>query len=247
MIAHRPCRFLVFVFVGIISFIAAPLPAAIMNYGDFMGDNYTFVDVTEDNLEASLFYGAFSTGGDSLLVDPDGFAVQVNPGAGAALLDSELEMMIVPKGDASVDQIDFQEEGDYTITGDGNVTAAISYFWQIVEVDDTPVDPISGNGNGSFNTSTAGTGELWSLGFNIDLAAELAAAEAAAGQDFGDRITMVNFRFDNTLTATAADALSIAFIKKKQTSGIRITVPEPSTFLPLLLMSSALLARFRRR
>ena len=247
MIAHRPCRLLVFLFVGIITVIAAPVPAAIMNHGDFMGDNYTFVDVTEDNLEDSLLYGAFSTGGDTLLVDPDGFAVQVDPGPGVDLLDSELQMMIVPKGDASVDQIDFREDGDYTIAGDGTVTAAVSYFWQIAEVDDTPVNPISGEGNTSFSTTAAGTGELWNVGFNINLAAELAAAEADAGQDFGDRITKVNFHFDNTLTAQAADALSVAFIKKKQTSGIRITVPEPATGLPLLLMGAALLARFRRR
>lgn len=247
MIAHRRCRFLLFVFSGIIAVVAAPLPAAMMNHGDFMSDNYTFVDVTEDNLEDSLFYGAFSTGGDTLLVDPDGFGIQINPGPGADLLDSELEMMIVPKGDASVDQIDFQEEGDYTIQGGGEVTAAVSYFWQIVGVDDTGVDPISGQGTVNFNTTTAATGEIWNVGFNIDLAAELAAAEDAAGQDFGDRITKVNFSFDNTLTANAADALGLAFIKKKQTSGIRITVPEPATFMPLLLMGAALLAGFRRR
>ena len=245
MIAHSSCRYLGLIFVGIIAVIAAPLPAAMMNHGDFMSDNYTFVDVTEDNLEESLFYGSISTGGDTLIVDPDGFGVQVDPGPGAILLDSELEMMIVPKGDASVDQIGFNEEGDYTITGDGVVEAAVSYFWQIMEVDDTPVTPITGQGSEGFSASTAITGEIWSIGFNIDLAAELAAAEADAGQEIGDRITKVNFRFDNTLTANAMDALSIAFIQKK--SDITIMVPEPATFLSLLLMGSALLARFRRR
>ncbi len=222
---------------------SAPASAALMNYGTVMSDNFTYVDVTEDNLEDDLYYdGNISTSGDTLLIDPEGFGVQVNPGPGAHLLDSELEMMILPKNDTtSIDKLFFDEEGDFSLVGGGSASASVAYFWQILEVDGNPIDPISGNGNRAFSSSTPGTGQLWSLDFSVDLAAELDAAAVS-----GDRITKVGFRFDNTLSALAGDG-EVAFIKKKQTGGIRICaagvngthadcVPEPSS-LALLLVS----------
>ena len=230
-------RFCSMLSVGFV-LIASPLSAAMMNYGSMMSDNYTFVDVTEDNLETELFYdGGISTSGDTLLIDPDGFGVQVNPGAGVDLLDSELEMMIVPKGDtASVDEISFDEEGDFTIVGGGMVEAAVSYFWQILEVDGVSINPISGSGSANFSSTDIGSGQLWSIDFSVDLAAEKG--------DVGDRITKVGFRFDNTLTAQAADG-EIAFIKKKQTGGIRVMVPEPSSICLLLVSLAGLVLRLR--
>lgn len=236
-----------------ISFLlfASPLSAAMMNYGDVMGSSYTYVDVTEDNLEEDLYYdGGISSAGDTLLIDPDGFGVQVNPGAGVDLLDSELEMMIIPKNDtASVDKIFFDEEGDFTIVGGGMVEAAVSYFWQIVEINGTSVDPIGGNGSANFSSTDAGAGQLWSIDFALDLSGEKPNPD--------DRITKVNFRFDNTLTSQAGDG-EIAFIKKKQTGGVRVCttgvngehtdcmIPEPGS-MSLLLISLLGAIAIRRR
>ena len=213
----------------------APSHAVIIRHGDIMSENYTFMDLTEDNLEPNAFYGNFSTVSDRLIVDPMGFGVQVNPGPGAALLDSELEMMIVPKNaTSSVDVISFSESGDYTnniLSGsNATVSANAPYFWQIVEVDGNSLSNlVTGNGVASFSSMANGT-EIWTNTAMIELSAALDAAEAERGVTIGDRITKVNFRFDNTLTAQAGEN-STAFIKKKEAGGVQIgvhTIPEPS-------------------
>ena len=203
--------------------------AATMNYGDFNAVTVDFIDVTEDNLESDLLYDVQGTVNDSLLIDPNSFGAQQNPGPGADFIDSELEMMIMAHPGGSVDMISFQEEGDYTLLGSGKVEASIAYFWQILEVDHAPIAPVSGNGTTSFSSTSPGSGQLWELDFDIDLNASL----ASAGQ--GGTITKVNFKFDNTLSAMADDASSAAFIKKKQFGGVQISVPEPAGFLSAII------------
>lgn len=215
--------------VGTCVMMVTPSQAAIMNYGDFSGATVDFIDVTEDNLGPDLLYDVTGTVGDILLIDPDGFGAQKNPGPGSGFIDSELEMMITAKPGHSVDQITFSEEGDYSIVGTGNVEAAVSFFWQITEVDGAAIEPVSGNGTADFSANTPITGGLWDIDFTVDLNNSL----AEAGVD--GTITKAIFRFDNSLTATAADASSIAFIKKKQIGGVKVMVPEPSTMLTLLM------------
>ena len=225
-----------------------PADASLMNHGDFVAENYSFLTVTEDSApNGQLFYGGFDTVGDTLLVEPVGFGVQVDPGPGASLLDSTLQMMIVPNTNTgSVDIVSYREFGDYTVVGSGEVMAAIPFFWQIIEVDDVAVTPISGSG--TVNVSgDSGTGAIWELGFKVDLAAALAAAETARNTDYGRRITKVNLTFDNSIVAQADDDLSVAFIKKKQTEGIRITIPEPAALASALWIVAAVLLCRRQR
>ena len=73
---------------------------------------------------------------------------------------------------------------------------------------------------------------------DINLAAEL----TEAGGD--GAITKINLRFDNSLTARAGDASSVAFIKKKQVDGLTV-VPEPSSCLVMLIGLGTLLCRRR--
>ena len=227
---------------------AASSNAAIMNFGTFVGDTATFVDVTEDNQDTTQHYGSVDVVDDTLLLDPIGFGAQISPGPGVDFIDSELEMMIVANAGFTLDAISYAEEGDYTVAGDAEVKVGLPYFWEIVEVDGNAIAPIGGNGQSSFSTTTPGTGEIWELGFDIDLIGELAAAEAIHGE-IGTTITKVNLRFDNALTADAADASSAAFIKKKQIDGLTVTtsVPEPSSLLGLLVGLGSLLCRQGRR
>lgn len=224
--------------VAIAAFVVSQSSAAMMNYGTISGPNYTFVDVTEDNLETDLFYdGNLMTSGDTLIVEPEGFRIQVD-GPGIDLLDSELQLMITPNDDSgSVDMLEFVEEGDFSLVGGGVVGASLSYFWQIAEVDGVAITPIGGSGQTEFSSTTTGSGQIWNLGFAVDLASELSAAGSSG------RITKVNLRFDNQLTAQAGEN-EVAFIAKKQTSGINITVPEPSSFSLLLI---SLLGFVRRK
>lgn len=218
----------------------APTQAAMMNYGTFTSDTVDFIDVTEDNLETSLFYDVQGAVGDVLLIDPDGFAVQKNPGPGASFLDSELEMVIMAHDGEKIDFISLTEEGDYTVTGDARVDATMAYFWQILEVDNVAITPISGSGSTMFTTSTPGTGELWDLGFHVDLDAVL------AGEGMTGGVTKASFRFDNSLVADAADDLSVAFIKKKQLGGVQVMVPEPAGLLSACFGLLGLLGLRRR-
>ncbi len=215
-------------------------PAALMNYGDFSGATVDFLDVTEDNLEPILLYQVSGAVGDVLLIDPDQFGVQKDPGPGADFIDSELEMVIMAKPGQSVDQISFSEEGDYTIVGSGNVAATVAFFWQITEVGGIPIAPVSGRGTADFSASNPITGGLWDIDFTVDLNDSLANAGMSG------TITKATFRFDNTLTTTAADENSIAFIKKKQIGGVRVMVPEPSGVAILLTGLLGLLG-YRRR
>ena len=117
----------------------------------------------------------------------------------------------------------FNENGDFSTSGSGDVNATVSYFWDIVELDNTPVF-ISGQGSqpASFNT-TSGT---WNADFVLDLASEVTNAGASGA------ITKVNFRFDNTLTASVTDDVSTAIINK---NNLGISVPEPAGLIPALL------------
>ncbi len=245
--------FVGFFAVGLaVTVMTAPSDAIIIEHGDIMSANYTFLDLTEDTLEPTAFYSDFSTSGDTLVIDPAGFGVQVNPGAGVAFLDSELEMMIAPKnGLSSVDVISFSESGDYTnniLAGSSaTVSASAPYFWQITEVDNTSLSEIiTGNGVASFTSSSHGTA-IWTNSAELDLSAALDAAEAERGVTLGDRITKVNFRFDNSLSAQAGENAT-AFIKKKEAGGIRIgvsTIPEPASAW-LFLIGSLGWVRLRR-
>lgn len=215
--------------------------ASTMNYGTFTGATVDFIDVTEDNLlPSSLLYDVQGTVGDILLIDPNSFGVQQNPGPGTNLVDSELQMMVAAHDGGSVDMISFHEEGDYTILGNGNVQASIAYFWDILEVDHSPISPVSGSGSTSFQSTTNTSGGLWDIGFNVDLNASLADAGMSG------TVTKVKFTFDNTLTASADDASSVAFIKKKQFGGVQISVPEPAGIFTGLIGMVGLLGLRRR-
>ena len=235
-------RVVYFVIFGVGSCLMMPTSsqAAMMNYGDFHGTTVDFIDVTEDNLGPSLLYNVTGAAGDVLTIDPDGFAAQKDPGPGADLIDSELQMVIMAKPGHSVDQISFSEEGDYSIVGTGNVEASVAYFWQIVEVDGASITPVNGNGTAEFTENTPMTGGLWEVDFTVDLNSSLADAGMSG------TITKAVFRFDNTLTANAANENSIASIKKKQIGGVRVMVPEPSGVLTLLGGLVGLLVRRRR-
>ena len=228
----------------------AAFHANAQNNGTFVGDTVTFVDVTENNLLPDSLYGGFSVFSDTLLFDPNGFGVQVVPGSGSSLIDSELEMMITANAGYAITTVDFSEAGDYTIAGNGSVSVALPYFWEIVEVDGVTIAPISGSGQTSFSTSAATTGGLWNLDFSLDIDEQLTLAEATLGS-IGTGVTKINLRFDNNLTATADNGSSVAFIKKKQIHGLDVgtteLVPEPNSAVTLVVGLMGLAMRRRKR
>jgi hypothetical protein len=238
-------RFLAVVAAVAFLFPSASTHAAMMNYGTFVGDTVTFVDVTESNLDADLHYQSFSVPDDTLLFDPTGFGVQVSPGPGTGFIDSELEMMIVAHPGFGLISLSFAEEGDYTLAGRGEVAVGVPLFWEIVEVDGSMITPILGSGQADFISTTEGTGEIWRVDFGLDLAIELATAEETRGE-IGTHVTKMNLRFDNSLSAEADDDQSVAFIKKKQIEGLHVhtePVPEPASLAMLVIGVCSLIWR----
>ncbi len=228
--------------------ITGSVSAAIMDNGDFMSSDYTFMMVTENSdPETTLHYGSFDTSGNTLLVDPIGFGVQAEDGPSNEMLASTLSMTIVPKSaTGSVDTLTFFEQGDFTTVGGGTVDVDLPFSWEIAEVDGNTVSPpIEVSGNGTYSPTANG---LWTAEFDVDFAGSLAAIEQERGTDYGSRITKVNFSFTNKLTAdVGSDPTSIAFIKKKDIlGGIAVTVPEPNGWLSGLSMAGVLMLLTRR-
>jgi hypothetical protein len=112
---------------------------------------------------------------------------------------------------------------------DAFVSADLSYFYQVLEGTNAGA---TGSGSVEFDAEAAPNDSgLWSLGFEIDVPAGT---------------TKLRFAFDNRLTAQATTNLSSAFIAKKLIDGIKITIPEPSAAMLLLLGFFALAVGNRR-
>lgn len=218
-------------------FLAVSTNAAMMNHGTFDGDTVSFVDVTEDTLGDSLLYKDFSVLSDTLLFDATGFGA-LSPSPGSDLVDSELEIMIVANEGYAIATIEYAEEGDFTVVGDSMVEVGLPYFWEILEVDGVAIEPITGSLQVMFSSTSPGAGQLWEVSFAIDVEQLLADEEGSLGE-IGTSITKMNLRFDNSLTAEAHDASSIAFVKKKQIQGLSVGstefVPEPTSIFSLLV------------
>ncbi len=217
----------------------ATASAGTMNYGDFMGDNITYEQVTEDNNQAPdvLLYSAPSVAGDSLLFDPVNFLSEVNPGPGAQIVDAQMSTTVRAKPGYLIDTLHISEAGDYTLIGlpDTNAQAWVgaAFFWKAFNaagdlVGDSTANMVFTSGGGEFGGQFSmpgdeGIAQIWEGSVTLDLS--------------GLAATVVELTFDNTLSTSAEENAS-AFIKKKEISGIVITpelIPEPGSIVLLLL------------
>jgi hypothetical protein len=197
--------------------------------------------------------------GNQIFFDPQNFLSQTN-GPGSSVTDSTLTTTLMAKPGKFIDNISISELGDHTLSGltGGQAEAHVgaAFFWTILEIDNlsnpqptqisnmqfTPGTGIGLNGGHYARPGDNGNAVPWSGSVLIDVSGYLAA------NGISGRATKVRLRFDNTLS-TAADAVSSAFIKKKEIGGLAITpnVPEPAICVQLLLASIPLtVARLRR-
>ena len=204
----------------------------------FSSDNFMWTDITETNgapLNPAInYYQDPVFFGDTMVVNPVNFRVDVTPGPGIATIDSQLEMVIMSTNGATIDQILFKESGDYQVIAinpnESSVMAEVTYFWQVLEGTNPGA---SGSGSVMFDSSAAPNNSgIWDLEFTADIPTGA---------------TKVRFEFDNRLTATANTELSAAFIAKKLIDGITVqpVVPEPSS--ALLWVVGVLMLLNRRR
>jgi hypothetical protein len=229
-----------------------PMAFGFIVHGNFPGDTVDFMMVTETNdSEPDLFWDITGVVGDTLLVNPTDFRVDVATGPGSDFLDSQLETMIQTNSGGSISNIRFSEFGDYFLAGDSSVSASLNWFVQI---------PGSGTAAGTIQFTDSNpmanlVTDTWVLDLDIDLVAGTAngapLTDISTGQPLvlPAEIPKVTFEFNNTLFASAADNLSTGFIAKKGTSGISAAVvPEPAALtLALSMFGLAVLALRSRK
>ncbi len=258
---------------------ASPVQAGTFEWGDLAGDDVAFFEVTEFSDEASPLYAPMpGTGGpmirgNSLFLTPRGFGSQSGNNS-VDTTDSTLTTTITAFPTLSLDKIEINELGDYTLGGlvGGQANAAIggSFFWVILEIDSVPVSLTPQATNLTLATGSGANGGrydrpgddeasmIWSGSATIDLAGYLTS------QQISGAVTSLSLIFDNTLQ-TSADNASTAFIKTKlitietvmsaaavtsssvgAASSTSTTVPEPGA-IQLLLLAMASLGFYRRK
>lgn len=220
-----------------------------------------YLDVEENNAYATSLFspepgtGAPQTSGNAIRFDPQGFQASASSGT-SQTTTSTLEMLLMARQGKTVENLLVRELGDFTLSGlTGGVAStsvAGTFSWTILEINNQPVNlppqveslvVTSGSGpNGGLYTRSLddGTATPWDGSVLLDFDGYLAA------NSIGGSATKVFVEFENILEATA-DAVSNAFIKKKEIGGFAIAanVPEPAA---LTLMAIALAGLgFRRR
>jgi hypothetical protein len=234
--------------IAAISLTQTTASAGTFHWGDIAGDSVIFLDVTENNDGVtSLFASLPGLGGpiamgDSLHLDPQGFASQ-SANNSAHIIDSTLSTVIMAGPGGSIEDITITELGDYSLGGligeQASAEVGAAFFWTVLEIDNVAVnmdaqatnlilDTGGGpNGGGYARPGDDGTAVIWNGVANIDLDGYLDSLQIVGN------VTKVQLRFDNTLQ-TAADDVSIAFIKKKLIDiDVNTRVPEPTTALLL--------------
>ncbi|QDT00476.1 hypothetical protein HG15A2_38140 [Adhaeretor mobilis] len=253
--------------VAVMAICALPsiASAGTFSWGDIAGTDVMFLDVKENNDEAtSLFAPMPGTGGpisigNSLHLDPQGFSSESSNNT-ADSLDSQLSTVIRSNVGKGLESINISELGDYSLGGltgrEANASVGAAFIWTVLEVDGAAVNLatqatnlILGTGSGPNGGQYSrpgddGTAVIWSGAANIDLAAYLSSLQ------INGSVTALRLTFDNTLQTSADDAAT-AFIKKKSIDIGVVSgdspghdVPEPTT--TLLLMLGASLSSCRR-
>ena len=234
--------------------VSAPASAVPINHGDFVGSTVTYLQVTEDSgTDATPLFGAPSVFADVLDFNPVSFNSSSTGAGGVDITDGTLTFMVTANPGNVIDELAFSEAGDFTLTGPGGVGTfagvTSSIFIDIVEVDGSGITPVQvitsmtfAPSAGNWDLLNDGPGPLngiWTGGATVDLLQALIDENVP----FTSGVTKVNVSLDNTLSTTSEDGTS-SFIAKKDTKGLSVTTPEPST---VVLLAGGLLALARRR
>lgn len=230
--------------------------AVAINYGDFVGATVEFKSVTEDSgTDPTPLFGAPTVSGDSLDFNPVSFNSFSTGAAGVDITDGTLTLMMESISGYFIDEIKFDEAGDFTLTGlSGTAFASVTanFFLDILEVDGVGINPINiatpmvfTPSNGDFDLINDGPGPLVNGTWSGTLMVDIEQALIDNNIPYVNGATKVSVTFDNTLT-TLSEAGTSAFIAKKDVGGVGITVfPEPASLGLMAMGTFALLGRRR--
>lgn len=227
------------------------------SYSDMADPNGT---VFYENIsDINGLYGAPTVSLNSLDFTPADFTAQCSLCPGGSTTSDTITLDIRATAGQQISELSVNEGLNYNIqsfspTGFASILAESTIFIDILEVDGQSVNNI----NASVQMAFTPTGSASVFGFSsdsgiiigatggIDIAQILAGAGAAGGE-----ATLVRISLDNTLTAFHDGTGGQAFIRKRDTDFLSITVnggpnvPEPSTAI-LLLSGLALLSGRRK-
>lgn len=232
---------------------AASLAQATFSYGNFVGTDVTFTNVTEDSSThpSTALFGAPTAIVNSLAFSPTSFGIS-SSGGGVNFMDGTLIFGVNANPGKVIQQVRFSEAGDYSLIGSGGastfawVNAAV--FVRVTEVNGVAINPIQVNGNLSF-TPSGGTFDLASDGpaiariWNGSLIVDIDAFLLSQG--IAGSATKALVSLDNTL-AVGSEVGSSAFIKKKQ-NGVTVDIVTPTPGTAALLGLGVVAAGRRRR
>ncbi|MEO0530151.1 MAG: PEP-CTERM sorting domain-containing protein [Planctomycetota bacterium] len=242
---------------------SVPACAGTFNWGDISdpAGEVMYLNVEETNAYATSLFapepgtGSPTASGNAIRFDPQGFQASAN--GGSQTTTSTVTMLLMAQPGKVIENLLVSELGDYTLSGLAGGVASVEvgadFSWTILEVDGSPVslptqmDSLQVNGgagpNGGLLTRPGddGTALPWDGTVLLDFDAYLANAAISGSA------TKVEVAFTNNLSATA-DAVSNAFIKKKEIGGFAVTanIPEPTTLALLVAAVSGLLSSRRR-
>ncbi len=234
----------------------ATATAAPINYGDFTGTTVMYLDVTEDSgTDTPPLFGAPTVSGDSLDFNPVSFNSFSSGAAGTDITDGTLTLMLRSLPGNFIDTVEFDEAGDFTLTGlAGNAFASVTatFFLDIEEVDGVAINPVNiatamvfTPSGGDWSLAADGPGPLVNGQWSGFVMVDITQALIDNNIPFVVGATKVSVTFDNTLSTLSEEGTS-AFIAKKDVGGIGITVtPEPATLGLLALGSLAMMGRRR--
>jgi hypothetical protein len=246
-------------YLGVLScaaiFVGVRSASASIDYGNFLGPNVEYLNVTETNVSIpasnAALYGPPTIAGNSLIFSPPDFTADAAGAGGFELTNGHLNTTAQALGSATLDNVIIGEAGDYTLAGTGtsatNVSVSAPLIVRITAINGVSVNPITFTDNVVFTPdggkyslpSNAGVGVLWT-GILSDSLDSVITNAGLTGQP-----TQVVLDLDNILSAFS-EAGTVAQIEKK-TSGVTITfVPEPTSLGLLALGGMSLMSRRRR-
>jgi hypothetical protein len=218
--------------------ISSSLRADVINYGDLMGSNVSFLGIAESSAAipslAPNLYGVPSVSNDTLIFNPLHFeASQVGPGI--ELLNGQLSVTVVAKPGFEITGLTISEFGDFTVATPfvgGQASAAVS------------VNGYASTDLGTFDNHDSVTGAsavpFGQFGVPFSMSVPITFPNT----------TSVTFTAHNRLTAAALTGADAAFIKK---AGFRLfvttttAVPEPSGGFLMLASTAIAIAQRPKR
>ena len=230
---------IVVLLIGAPAVIAAPI-----NYGDFMGDNVMYLDVSEEANsvgDTAPLYGPPVVVGDSLDFDPLGFDASATGFGGNDITDGQLSFGVMAKPGKILTSLSISEAGDTTLLGLVPINSIGAYtsvtatgVLDIFESLGVPINNISvpfsltfTPSDGDYILGVDGAGgpryhTIWEGSVFLDLNAILAA------NGFPNRrATKISINMDNVLTALSEEN-TFAVIAKKDVGGLSITINGPN-------------------